>query len=345
MNGSAGERGTTLGIPLSGLGGTWRACALGDVTRVSVYTLTILALGCGSRTGLHGLERMDAGGPPRADAGPPDAGLTDAGLTDAGPPDAGLTDAGGACGQPADCDDGVECNVDRCVAGECVHEACGVDERCVPGVGCARTVIACNSGGIHEVEIPTGRSRPLFASPVLSCTDIARTTDRRLFVTSFAGLVEVDEGGGPTRAVPLSDEVSVGLNALAGAGPDVLLMAGGPNVYRVDATLGTSERIVRLPAPFVSAGDLVRYDGRWYLSAFVRDAETDFATLFEIDVDARTARRVGEVGFRCVWGLVESGGRLFGLTCFAEILEIDPASGAGRRVGRSSVGVSGAAPR
>lgn len=56
-----------------------------------------------------------------------DAGMIDAGGGDVGVPDAGMNDAG--CSSASQCDDGIDCTVDGCSAGDCTHTnddaACG----------------------------------------------------------------------------------------------------------------------------------------------------------------------------------------------------------------------------
>jgi hypothetical protein len=66
----------------------------------------------------------------------------------------------GACGEDADCNDGIECTVERCIEGRCEHAAadarcddglvCNGIERCVPGAGCESGIaVVCPEDGIE----------------------------------------------------------------------------------------------------------------------------------------------------------------------------------------------------
>ncbi len=60
----------------------------------------------------------------------------------------------------------------------------------------------------------------------------------------------------------------------------------------------------------------------------VTSARPDF--LFEVPGDGAPPFEVGNVGFNCLWGLAPFGDTLYGFTCDAELLSIDPETGAGR---------------
>ncbi|MCC6645487.1 MAG: hypothetical protein IT374_07960 [Polyangiaceae bacterium] len=129
----------------------------------------------GGASGAAGLAGAGAGGSLAGGAG---AGGSLAGGAGAG---GSLAGAGGAAGGGAgaggavdpclslDCDDGVACTSDACVAGACVHtpvdsqchdaQACNGVEVCDPSLGCVSPGLSCDDGVACTVDVcaePTG---------------------------------------------------------------------------------------------------------------------------------------------------------------------------------------------
>ena len=54
---------------------------------------------------------------------------------------------------------------------------------------------------------------------------------------------------------------------------------------------------------------------------------------------------IGDLGYRCVWGLATLGGVIYGLTCEGRILTVDATTGQAAQIARATPGFFGAAGR
>lgn len=113
-----------------------------------------------------------------------DGGVDMGDPTDMGPRDGG-SDSGPTC--PASCDDSVECTVDSCVDGACVHEPnndlCGGGERCSRRNGCVpyhcSTASDCDDGlycnGVETCD-PGGAGTGCINGEAVNCADTFECT-------------------------------------------------------------------------------------------------------------------------------------------------------------------------
>jgi hypothetical protein len=64
-----------------------------------------------------------------------------------------------------------------------------------------------------------------------------------------------------------------------------------------------------------------------------------------VNLSAQISDVVGDIGYRCVWGLATLGAAVYGLTCEGRILAVDPMLGRGSELARVMPAFAGAAGR
>jgi hypothetical protein len=340
--------------------------------RSSAPLLALLLAACGARTGLDVIAR-DAG---PVDAPPPECAqegdcadgidctndrcalgrcvhdaldsMCEDGLVCTGP--ARCDPASGCVSRPPACDDRVACTDDGCdeAMSGCTHAPndrnCPVSHRCDAVRGCVARALVHDDDFLYEVDLPSGDLMRI-ARTDIALTDIALHPDGRLFGVNRSGLFEVDAATGHARwVVSLADRI-VSLE-VAPEGGD-LYGAGVRSIARLDPASGAVTRAGGFPPGWSASGDIAFVGGQLYVTA----TETPFSrtepdSLFVAPLDGRDARRVGSIGFPCVWGLAPFGDTLYGLTCTGALLRIDVASGEGTLL-RGGLGVQfgGAAAR
>jgi hypothetical protein len=67
--------------------------------------------------------------------------------------------------------------------------------------------------------------------------------------------------------------------------------------------------------------------------------------LVTFDPRGGTSRLLGDTGFSCIYALAAFGQSLYGMTCLGDVLALDPATGAGRRIAASATVFYGATAR
>lgn len=163
-------------------------------------------------------------------------------------------------------------------------------------------------------------------------TDLAVTPDGSVYTISNTTLYRVDpQTAAATMVTTLGSgaQSNVALTFL----PDGTLLAGDKDgvVRKVDPRNGTVTEVGSFGDGLASAGDLVAVaDGTMYgiSDAGSADAETN-NILIKVDTTTGMATRVGQIGFGQVWGMAYNVGHVYAFTQAGEIIEIDPATGAG----------------
>jgi hypothetical protein len=173
-------------------------------------------------------------------------------------------------------------------------------------------------------------------------TDIALDHDGRLWGVSFDAIYAIDLS---TLAAHRLGSVPTGTNALGvveSANRDVLLAAGhkSRNIYQIDTKAGTATRVGDLRIG-TSSGDITWVPGVGPLIVIHKEDGGDL--LARLDPRTFAATKIGPIGFQHVLGLAFSGNRLIGVTETGEIIDIDPATGAGRLRDTRNVRFFGAA--
>lgn len=253
---------------------------------------------------------------------------------------------GCVAGPSRPCSDGVACTRDSCDAtvNRCTFTPddtlCPLSHGCDPALGCFARALAHGPEGLFDIRLPSGEATRRFSLPG-GLTDIALRPDGSLWAVARGFLYRLDVNTG--FVLEQIDFTGIELTALDAA-PDGTLYAGaGPSVYRFDMSSRVFVRVARFPEGLQASGDVAFYEGR--LLATARTDEMSLDTLVEFDVPAGTSRTIGPVGFRCVWGLAAFGATLYGLSCNGEVLRVDPNTGAGTLLERSSHGYYGATAR
>ena len=159
-------------------------------------------------------------------------------------------------------------------------------------------------------------------------TDIAETSDGRLFGVSFDTLFLIDPASAALSKVgPLNaGGENPWVNGLTVAPDGTLYASGGGELYRVDPNSAAVERVGPFGPNISSSGDIVWGPlGAIFMSDFEFQTQTD--TLVSLNPLTAEATPVGAIGFSSVYGLSFNGLFLFGLTATGEILQLDPSSG------------------
>jgi hypothetical protein len=290
------------------------------------FGAALAAASCGARTGLLE-ETSDASG-----SGVPDAG---ADIVDVlfPPPDLGAPETlpdvvPMGCTSDSECDDGIDCTIDRCdlASQTCTHDPddgrCTPGFRCEPPVGCVATSFAVSSELLYGVELPGGSVASLGVTAG-TFQDIALRADGTLYAVTKTELLRVDIKSGNASLIAMLPE---NLNALD-FGPDGTLYASGSSssgVFTVDPDDGKLTRVGSLPHGYTSSGDLAVIGGTLFLtSTNLEDPEDMEDTLLGIDLATFAVSVVGKLGYWCVYGLASYGARLFGFTCEGQVIEID----------------------
>lgn len=308
----------------------------------------IVVLGCGARTGLEVLsddERFDVGAR-----------------------DGGALDAPTGCRTDGECDDGVECTLDRCTATECLHDPidtrcaddrfCTIAERCDVARGCVSDTVACDDGRTCTADTCDDGLASCRFTAIAACPILAHDSTR---------IFELDvTAGEPTFRTDLMPAMPP-LTDIAYAPDGTLYGVTWPAFGTIDLASGRFTPLVRS-----SIGDMtalvVTDDGTFYVGSsegiFLLDPVSGMTTLVEGRapgalavgdleiVDGRVfatvtlsasgmtpdllvellpdggVRVAGSLGVPCMWALAVVDGRLHGISCDTNLYAIDPETAA-----------------
>ncbi|RMH37513.1 MAG: hypothetical protein D6689_20975 [Deltaproteobacteria bacterium] len=162
-------------------------------------------------------------------------------------------------------------------------------------------------------------------------TDIAVTPDGTLYGITETRLFTIDRAtGAATYVADVPGVSNVGLTFL----PDGALLAtdAAGGVRRVDPATGAVTEIGSFGGGYATAGDLVAVaDGTMFA---VSDEgpngdEHDNNVLLTVDTATGAATPVGPIGFGGVFGCAVANNKVYAFTRAGEVIEIDPATGAG----------------
>lgn len=205
------------------------------------------------------------------------------------------------CARERDCDDGVDCTLDRCRAGQCVHEP--DDSRCEDGLfcngparctatGCALAPVRCDDGVSCTVDACDEELRACVTTPDASLCPISHRCDlergcvARALIHDSSFLFEVDLPSGDLRRIAPTD---VALTDVALRADGRLFGVNRSGLFAIDETDGTA-RWIASPEDALVALDFGP-DGALY-GAGVR-------TVVRLDSGSGAAARVG--GFPPGW--------------------------------------------
>ncbi len=248
-------------------------------------------------------------------------------------------------GPPALCDDRIACTVDRCdeVSQQCAatpsDDLCPISHRCDIPRGCVARALAVTSTNLFEVELPSGALRAI--GRVRAFTDVALHPNRTLYgVNGVGDFYRIDPS---TALSTLLGSSGVALTALDAAPDGVLFGAGPRGLYRIDPVSFVASFVAAFPSGYEASGDLAILEG--VLLATARTGPDARDELVRFEPRDGTSRIIGPTGFTCVFALAAFGRSLYGMTCLGDVLSIDPATGAARRISTSSTNFYGATAR
>ncbi len=240
------------------------------------------------------------------------------------------------------CSDNVDndCNGSR----DCADPACGTAAACctVPDGGPVDGTIYAHSATDLYVVNPNGWSvtRVGAFQNGDQITDIAVTPNGNLYGISYDTLYSINKTTGrATQVAMLNGGANNGMTFIARG--DLLAADTAGDVKVINPSNGNVMQRGNFGSNLSSAGDLVAVaNGTMYgvssTTAGGSSASTD-NVLIRVDQNTGVASVVGPIGFGDVWGLAYVNAKVIGFTTAGQILQIDPATGAGTLLATRSV--------
>ncbi len=232
------------------------------------------------------------------------------------------------------CADAVSCTRDTCIEStdSCEYipddTLCPLSYGCDPDLGCQARALAHDNRNLYEIRLPSGQLRTIGPTGVI-LTDVALLPSNKLYGIRTGSFYDVNQSTGAATLIGTS-----GIQfwtALDADPTGELYGAAGNLVYRL-TTSGIATEVAKLPAGFSSSGDIAFLNGR--MLATVRLGSNVVDALAEVNLTTGTSTLLGNVNFRCVYGLAAFGSTLYGLTCEGRVLSIDGAKGTGTEINR-----------
>lgn len=189
-------------------------------------------------------------------------------------------------------------------------------------------MVNTSSGSIYLVDVETRGVKRVASGPQFF--DIALDTDATILGVTGRGVLWRLAVDGPARPI---GQLGVFVNALGRDREGDLLAAGGSRLVTIGSRDGMVTPLGSYPG-FNSSGDLaLAGDGAIYLTGSSGPDSVD--SLFRLSPDRESMERIGQTGFRNVYGLVWSDrlGTLIGVTEARELITVDAQTGKGRFLG------------
>ena len=299
---------------------------------VGVWVCLLGLAACGARTGLPGEP------PPPVDAFVADAPV------DAGPLDAAARDAFSGCTSDSECDDGVECTLDRCVDGRCAPRT--DDTRCAPSSICETGRCDRRMGCVFEPVRCADRTECTVDScdPAMGCVstpddglcpishrcEVDRGCVAQAIIHDNRALFQVDLPSGVVRRI--AGTMGIGFTDIALALDRNLYATDFFRIYLVDDLAGP---VPILPTAPNSVGMEHGLDGRLYLAAPNQIVAIDLETGVQEPVASLPRGWVTSGDIATVEGrmLVTVTDEPFAETGFNQLAEVDLERGVSRILG------------
>ncbi|KAA3662489.1 MAG: hypothetical protein DWQ04_13320 [Chloroflexi bacterium] len=184
----------------------------------------------------------------------------------------------------------------------------------------------------NDVLIGTIRT---LAGDTPTITDIALDIDDTLYGVSFSRLYQINSKTAIATEIGANGFSNVNALTFDNQGK-LYAVTGGGNLLTIDKDNGTSTFIGNFGSGFSSSGDLVFHDNKLYATVSTASNVDDVLVTVDYITGAATPVDVSNgIGFKNVYGLFISNGKLFGLTYAASgatngsLIEIDLVSGKG----------------
>jgi hypothetical protein len=232
---------------------------------------------------------------------------------------------GSACmdGVDNDCNGQIDCADAACVtaANCCVNTSGSVDG----------TIWANSSTDLYKVDPSTFALTHVGAFGPTDITDIAVTPAGELWAISFSSLYKVDKTtAAATYVAGVSGSGNNGLTFLPSG--NLLAADGSGGVKSINTSSGAVTDIGNFGNGLSSSGDLVAVGNVMYGISSTGAGGSDASgnnVLLRVDVASGVATVVGPIGFGQVWGLAYVNKKVIAFSTTGQIIQIDPASGAG----------------
>jgi hypothetical protein len=245
----------------------------------------------------------------------------------------------------AACADGVDndCNgkID-CADGACVTAM----NCCIPSSGGTvdDTIWAHSSTDLYKVDPNTFALTHVGAFGQSDITDIAVTPSGDLWAISFSSLYRVDKTtAAATLVASLSGSGNNGLTFLPNG--NLLAADGTGDVKQINTSTGATTDLGNFGNGLSSSGDLVAVGPVMYGISSTGAGGSDASAnnvLLRVDIASGVATVVGPIGFGQVWGLAYVNKRVIAFNTKGQIIQIDPATGAGTLLSTTNVQFWGA---
>jgi hypothetical protein len=246
----------------------------------------------------------------------------------------------------AACADGVDNDCNGKI--DCADAACATAANCcTPASGGTvdMTIWAHSPSDLYKVDPNTFALTHVGAFGASDqITDIAVTPAGELWAISFSSLYKVDKlTAHATYVAGVSGSGNNGLTFLPSG--DLLAADGAGGLKRINTSSGAVTDLGNFNNGLSSSGDLVAVGPIMYGISSTSSGGGDASSnnvLMRVDTATGAATVVGPIGFGKVWGLAFVNKRVIGFTTTGQILQIDPATGAGTLITTTSVQFWGA---
>jgi hypothetical protein len=237
------------------------------------------------------------------------------------------------------CDDGIDndCNG----VADCADPACTFATNCcVPTTSYDQTIYATSATDLYQIN-PSDWSETKIGSYGVTehMTDIGMTPDGNLYTVSSTSLYHINRTtGAATFVIKLTGSLN---NAITFLNDNRLLAADASGMLKViDPVAKTVTNIGSYGNGYTSSGDLVAVgDGTMFgvsANAFGGASAATNNILVKVNTSTGAATAIGPTGFGDVFGLAYYKSRVIAFTGSGQILEIDPATGAGKLLSTQS---------
>lgn len=195
-----------------------------------------------------------------------------------------------------------------------------------------------SNSALYIVDPATGATTLMGYTGVSQITDIAFSARNFLYGITFSSLYHLDPY--TAEGTYIGSTGFSNLNALV-TSPEGIIYAANTSYgqfIRIDENTGEGTYIGNFGSGLSSSGDMIYTDDGTLYATLNRSGYTN-AWLATIDPGTGTATLIGDIGFKDVWGLSIRDGIMYGVTPSGQLLQIDPASGAGALIG-TDVGIA-----
>ncbi|GEM46365.1 hypothetical protein [Deinococcus cellulosilyticus] len=198
-------------------------------------------------------------------------------------------------------------------------------------------VFASSDTGLYTLELPTGKSHlignyttgPMLDIALITAQQDPNATEPVLYGVTESGLYQIDQTTAQTEQLKLEGFVPV--NSLTATLSGELVGAKGQDLYIIDLDTRVMKKLGSIPTQKWVSGDLVQWNSSLYVTLGAVDAPDTLASMTRSNGQVEL-NELGSTGFREIFGLTEFKGILYGITSRRELLQLNPKTGAGKKL-------------